>query len=166
MDFKKLTAQEVANKRFTPVRMREGYSIDEVDKFLEKMEDTIEGYDNELLELQRQITALEELPKLDGDSPELEELKRSHAAKLRELEEAVQNNVRLQNTIDGLGLELVKANSDLDAARQGRAAAEALATAANDSLNRVQAAASKPMDVTAASGAAARILENAAKKLR
>lgn len=163
MDFKKLTVEEVANKRFTSVRMREGYSIDEVDKFLEKMEETIETYDGEVFDLQKQVSSLEQLPELDNSSSELEELKRTHAAKLRELEEAVQNNTRLQNTIEGLGLELVKVNADLAAARQGRAAAETLATAANDSLNRVQAAAAKPMDAASASGAAARILENAAK---
>jgi len=163
MDFKKLTVEEVANKRFTSVRMREGYSIDEVDKFLEKMEETIETYDGEVFDLQKQVSSLEQLPELDNSSSELEELKRAHAAKLRELEEAVQNNTRLQNTIEGLGLELVKVNADLVAARQGRAAAETLATAANDSLNRVQAAAAKPMDAASASGAAARILENAAK---
>lgn len=163
MDFKKLTVEEVANKRFTSVRMREGYSIDEVDKFLEKMEETIETYDGEVFDLQKQVSSLEQLPELDSSSSELEELKRAHAAKLRELEEAVQNNTRLQNTIEGLGLELVKVNADLVAARQGRAAAETLATAANDSLNRVQAAAAKPMDAASASGAAARILENAAK---
>ncbi len=33
-----LTPEDVRNKRFTPVRFREGYDMDEVDLFLDRVE--------------------------------------------------------------------------------------------------------------------------------
>lgn len=52
---KRLTADEVANKRFTPVRLREGYSMDEVDAFLDEVESTLVSQEQELKELQTQL---------------------------------------------------------------------------------------------------------------
>ena len=52
---KRLTAEEVAQKRFTPVRLREGYSMDEVDAFLDMVESTLTGQEQELKELQEQL---------------------------------------------------------------------------------------------------------------
>ena len=33
-----LTPEDVSNKRFTPVRLREGYDMGEVDRFLDDLE--------------------------------------------------------------------------------------------------------------------------------
>ena len=33
-----LTPEDVSNKRFTPVRLREGYDMGEVDQFLDEVE--------------------------------------------------------------------------------------------------------------------------------
>src|SRR5690348_5287232 len=51
---KKLTAEEVATKRFTPVRLREGYSMDEVDAFLDQVESTLVAQESEIRELTAQ----------------------------------------------------------------------------------------------------------------
>ncbi|MET0952672.1 MAG: DivIVA domain-containing protein, partial [Aeromicrobium sp.] len=37
-----LTPEDVRNKRFTPVRLREGYDMGEVDQFLDEVEAELE----------------------------------------------------------------------------------------------------------------------------
>ena len=37
-----LTPEDVSNKRFTPVRLREGYDMGEVDQFLDEVESELE----------------------------------------------------------------------------------------------------------------------------
>ena len=37
-----LTPEDVRNKRFTPVRLREGYDMGEVDQFLDEVESELE----------------------------------------------------------------------------------------------------------------------------
>ena len=52
-----LTPEDVSNKRFTPVRLREGYDMGEVDQFLDEIVKELEHMEqeNKLLELRNQM---------------------------------------------------------------------------------------------------------------
>lgn len=164
MDFKKLTAQEVASKRFTPVRMREGYSIDEVDEFLSSMEETITAYDSEKGELQRVAENLKNNPPVGAVSPEeLADLKRRLETTLAELTDVKNRNSTLQGTVESMGQNLIEARNKAEAAEQAKEAAELATANAIEMAHNAQAVAEKPMDIAGASGAVARMLETAAK---
>lgn len=164
MASKKLTAQEVANKRFTPVRMREGYSIDEVDEFLEAVESTINAYNDEETILEKSIDELKNKPAPVASNPkELADVKERLESTLRELAEAQAAGSPLESTVQELNEELAKAKAATETANQGRLAAEAARDAAVELAAQSQADSNKPMDIASASGAVARMLETAAK---
>ena len=50
-----LTPQDVSNKRFTPVRLREGYDMGEVDQFLDEVEAELERLTREADDLRGQL---------------------------------------------------------------------------------------------------------------
>jgi DivIVA domain-containing protein len=52
-----LTPEDVSNKRFTPVRLREGYDMGEVDQFLDEVEAELERLLKENNDLQAKLTA-------------------------------------------------------------------------------------------------------------
>jgi DivIVA domain-containing protein len=52
-----LTPEDVSNKRFTPVRLREGYDMGEVDQFLDEVEAELVRLTSENEDLRRQLTA-------------------------------------------------------------------------------------------------------------
>jgi DivIVA domain-containing protein len=52
-----LTPDDVRNKRFTPVRLREGYDMGEVDQFLDEVEGTLEALQKENDELRAKLEA-------------------------------------------------------------------------------------------------------------
>lgn len=52
-----LTPEDVSNKRFTPVRLREGYDMGEVDQFLDEVEATLEASQKESDELRSKLEA-------------------------------------------------------------------------------------------------------------
>ncbi|MPZ93673.1 MAG: DivIVA domain-containing protein [Propionibacteriales bacterium] len=52
-----LTPDDVRNKRFTPVRLREGYDMGEVDQFLDEVEATLEAMQKENDELRAKLEA-------------------------------------------------------------------------------------------------------------
>ncbi len=52
-----LTPEDVSNKRFTPVRLREGYDMGEVDQFLDEVEAELERLLKENSDLQAKLTA-------------------------------------------------------------------------------------------------------------
>lgn len=52
-----LTPQDVSNKRFTPVRLREGYDMGEVDQFLDEVEAELERLTRETEDLRSQLAA-------------------------------------------------------------------------------------------------------------
>lgn len=52
-----LTPEDVRNKRFTPVRLREGYDMGEVDQFLDEVEAELERLTVENQELRAKVTA-------------------------------------------------------------------------------------------------------------
>jgi DivIVA domain-containing protein len=52
-----LTPDDVRNKRFTPVRLREGYDMGEVDQFLDEVEATLEATQKENDELRAKLEA-------------------------------------------------------------------------------------------------------------
>ena len=52
-----LTPEDVSNKRFTPVRLREGYDMGEVDQFLDEVEAELERLNKENEDLRQKLAA-------------------------------------------------------------------------------------------------------------
>src|SRR4051794_23100607 len=52
-----LTPEDVSNKRFTPVRLREGYDMGEVDQFLDEVEAELERLNKENDDLRQKLEA-------------------------------------------------------------------------------------------------------------
>src|SRR5690606_20106 len=52
-----LTPEDVSNKRFTPVRLREGYDMGEVDQFLDEVESELERLIKENNDLRSKLEA-------------------------------------------------------------------------------------------------------------
>ena len=52
-----LTPEDVSNKRFTPVRLREGYDMGEVDQFLDEVESELERLHKENEDLRTKLSA-------------------------------------------------------------------------------------------------------------
>jgi DivIVA domain-containing protein len=52
-----LTPEDVRNKRFTPVRLREGYDMGEVDQFLDEVESELERLHHENEDLRQKLAA-------------------------------------------------------------------------------------------------------------
>src|SRR5690606_24015579 len=52
-----LTPEDVRNKRFTPVRLREGYDMGEVDQFLDEVEAELERLSHENEDLRQKLAA-------------------------------------------------------------------------------------------------------------
>ncbi len=52
-----LTPEDVSNKRFTPVRLREGYDMGEVDQFLDEVEAELERLHKENDDLRSKLSA-------------------------------------------------------------------------------------------------------------
>src|SRR3954469_15808877 len=52
-----LTPEDVSNKRFTPVRLREGYDMGEVDQFLDEVESELERLNKENDDLRNKLAA-------------------------------------------------------------------------------------------------------------
>ena len=52
-----LTPEDVSNKRFTPVRLREGYDMGEVDQFLDEVESELERLIKENDDLRAKLAA-------------------------------------------------------------------------------------------------------------
>jgi DivIVA domain-containing protein len=52
-----LTPEDVSNKRFTPVRLREGYDMGEVDQFLDEVESELARLTKENDDLRSKLSA-------------------------------------------------------------------------------------------------------------
>src|SRR6478609_2614489 len=61
-----LTPEDVSNKRFTPVRLREGYDMGEVDQFLDEVEAELARLTKENEELRSKVSAAQQG---GGDAP-------------------------------------------------------------------------------------------------
>ena len=55
-----LTPEDVSNKRFTPVRLREGYDMGEVDQFLDEVEAELARLTKENDELRSKLSAAQQ----------------------------------------------------------------------------------------------------------
>src|ERR1041384_2631975 len=55
-----LTPEDVSNKRFTPVRLREGYDMGEVDQFLDEVEQELERLLKENDDLRSKLSAAQD----------------------------------------------------------------------------------------------------------
>src|SRR3954468_19056319 len=54
-----LTPEDVSNKRFTPVRLREGYDMGEVDQFLDEVESELARLTKENDDLRAKLSAVQ-----------------------------------------------------------------------------------------------------------
>ncbi len=65
-----LTPEDVSNKRFTPVRLREGYDMGEVDQFLDEVEAELARLTQENEELRAKLSAAQSgAPSFDAGAP-------------------------------------------------------------------------------------------------
>ncbi len=167
-EFKRLTTGEVASKRFTPVRMREGYSMDEVDEFLEAVENTIESYDDTLYNLNQELTAVKNAPPpVAVDTGELSRVQSELVNAKVSLSESQQQLSALQETLQLMGTQLIEARAEAE--KNAALAAAASADAASAVANAAEAAAATPaihtgpMDIIGATTTITRMLESAAK---
>src|SRR3954451_19336621 len=55
-----LTPEDVSNKRFTPVRLREGYDMGEVDQFLDEVESELARLTRENEDLRSKLSAAQQ----------------------------------------------------------------------------------------------------------
>lgn len=69
-----LTPEDVSNKRFTPVRLREGYDMGEVDQFLDEVEAELARLNKENDELRQSLKAAQQSATL-APAPAVEEKK-------------------------------------------------------------------------------------------
>lgn len=184
---KKLTSKEVASKRFTPVRMREGYAMDEVDTFLEKVQETLDAFEAELSALNQESIELRKRPSAGANPAEVTELKKNldasskalidtqaqlqatHAKMLQaqaQLKAAEQNSVTnqvLQAKVAEQGKEIERLTAALEKA--GADVVKAREEAKQARENREPAVFDpSTMDISGASATVARLLENGAKQ--
>src|SRR4051794_41908251 len=71
-----LTPEDVSNKRFTPVRLREGYDMGEVDQFLDEVEAELARLTRENDELRSKLSAAQggaPVPERAPEPPKAEE---------------------------------------------------------------------------------------------
>ena len=62
-----LTPEDVSNKRFTPVRLREGYDMGEVDQFLDEVEAELARLTKENDDLRSKLSAAQRCRRHDLD---------------------------------------------------------------------------------------------------
>lgn len=149
-DFKKLTTGEVASKRFTPVRMREGYSTDEVDEFLEAVEQTIEAYDEDIEKLKAAYNELKAKPATPAqDTGALAAIQADLNRTRKALKEAEQARDALMQQLQTMGNQLIEARQAAEDAKANAAASNTIDPST--------------LDMAGATGIIARMLENAAK---
>jgi len=65
-----LTPEDVSNKRFTPVRLREGYDMGEVDQFLDEVEAELARLTKENDDLRSKLSAAQGAPVTTPRAPE------------------------------------------------------------------------------------------------
>jgi DivIVA domain-containing protein len=68
-----LTPEDVSNKRFTPVRLREGYDMGEVDQFLDEVEAELARLTKENDDLRAKLAAAQAGAPVASTEPEVEE---------------------------------------------------------------------------------------------
>ncbi|MCW2759455.1 MAG: DivIVA protein, partial [Nocardioidaceae bacterium] len=64
-----LTPEDVSNKRFTPVRLREGYDMGEVDQFLDEVEAELGRLLKENDDLRERVRVAQENPPVAAAAP-------------------------------------------------------------------------------------------------
>ena len=131
-----LTPEDVSSKRFTPVRLREGYDMGEVDQFLDEVEAELVRLGTEIEELRAARTASEVVRGDDGtttvgvETLKVETLPQASSAAARLLEIAARNAEEL------VAEATEKAEQLLGAARSE---AEQLGTRARAEADEVEA---------------------------
>jgi DivIVA domain-containing protein len=103
-----LTPEDVRNKQFTTVRFKEGYDLDEVDNFLDEVEDALTEVTKEAADLR--ATAKGEVP--DSIRQEIRDLTDENAALKSELEVAANNAAAAQAHANNLGASAAVAGDD------------------------------------------------------
>ncbi len=162
-----LTPEDIRNKRFTAVRFKEGYDLDEVDSFLDEIEDTLTELSKSNADLaatsKGEIPASirESLAAFESENAELkstvERLQGEVAAeqaRVNELSHAAASSQGAdQGIVDQLNAQIAELREELSAANERNAA---LTAQAEELKSTQSAAAPEPGDVSSAS---VRILE-------
>ena len=103
-----LTPEDVRNKQFTTVRFKEGYDLDEVDNFLDEVEDALTEVTKEAADLR--ASAKGEVP--DSIRQEIRDLTDENAALKSELEVAANNAAAAQAHANNLEASAAVAGDD------------------------------------------------------
>ena len=75
-----LTPEDVSNKRFTPVRLREGYDMGEVDQFLDEVEAELARLTKENEDLRSKVSAAQGSSETTEQAPEAPKPEQAAAA--------------------------------------------------------------------------------------
>src|SRR6476646_7577376 len=75
-----LTPEDVSNKRFTPVRLREGYDMGEVDQFLDEVEAELTRLSQENDDLRSKLSAAQSGSPVSAPAPKAPEPKAEEKA--------------------------------------------------------------------------------------
>ncbi len=111
-----LTPEDVSNKRFTPVRLREGYDMGEVDQFLDEVEAELERLNKENDDLRAKLSAAQRgesvapAPVVTAPEPVAEPA--PAAAAVREVQEIKVSTVADASSAAAKLLELATRNAD------------------------------------------------------
>ena len=161
-----LTPEDVRNKRFTAVRFKEGYDLDEVDSFLDEVEDSLSELSRVAADLQ--ATAKGEVPASIRES--LAQLESENKA-LKQLVEAAQNEASSakaqaaaatsgdsvdRGVVDELNKQIDQLRSELASSQDKNGALSAEVSSLREAANNNTAAPVAAGDVSTAS---VRILE-------
>lgn len=104
-----LTPEDVRNKRFTPVRLREGYDMGEVDQFLDEVESELERLNHENEDLRQKLAAAQR-----GDGVYKQPMAEQHEAmhQVRQAQAAGPSSVAEASSAAARLLEIATQNAD------------------------------------------------------
>ena len=154
-----LTAQEVRAKQFKTVRMREGYDLDEVDKFLDEVELEIGRLTEENDQLRGELASRP----VDADAPVVAPVPSAFVAPIdtEELDRLAAENDKLRSELQAAQGEFDRARAEAEEAR----AAAAAAVSAEGPSNAALATLAAPAPLATVSAATTESPSAAALKL-
>jgi DivIVA domain-containing protein len=139
-----LTPEDVSNKRFTPVRLREGYDMGEVDQFLDEVESELARLIKENDDLRERLGAGEESP-VDAPfaayraqaEPEPEHGAEPEAARVAQVQEIKVATVSQASSAAARLLEIATQNAD-QLVGEARAEADQILADARTNAERLE----------------------------
>jgi len=142
-----LTPEDVSNKRFTPVRLREGYDMGEVDQFLDEVESELERLLKENDDLRSKLSAATDGAPVPVPTPAVEKPAEKVEAKAEEKAEpekpaAPQEEIKVTTAAEASSaatrlLELATRNAD-EVVAEARQDAEKILTEARTEAEKLE----------------------------